>query len=139
MVNELRGDDYSNPAGANMRQVMIVDDDALVLAMLERLLAVWGYRTVPFGSFEDARTSLSTHLPDALVVDVRLGDYNGLQLVHMAKQSNPAMIVVAVSGFDDPVLRAEAASIGVPYLVKPSELPRLRQYLSAEALDQPDR
>ncbi len=143
MVNEQLGHDDSadnshGRGGADVRQVMIVDDDVLVLAMLARLVAFWGYRTVPFGSFEAARNSLCMNLPDALVVDVRLGEYNGLQLVHLAKQGNPAMIVVALTAYDDPVLRAEAASAGAAYLVKPSDLPRLRQCLSTGALDRPD-
>jgi DNA-binding NtrC family response regulator len=121
---------------ATARLVMVVDDDAGVLAALEALLASWGYRILPFGSFEDARVSLQAHAPDALVVDVRLGEFNGVQLVYLAKQVNPAMIVVVVSGYDDPVLRAEAARAGAAaYLVKPLELPRLRQYLASNAPD----
>lgn len=112
--------------------MMVVDDEPAVLATLERLLSSWGYRTLAIGSFEEARLALTVDPPDALVTDVRLGDYNGLQLVHLVKQRNPATIVVAVSGIDDPVLRLEAANAGAAYLLKPSELPRLRQYLSGE-------
>ena len=103
-----------------------------MLATLERLIVAWGYRAVAIGTFEEARKALSDRPPDALVTDVRLGDYNGIQLVHIAKQRNPATIVVAVSGIDDPVLRVEAAKAGAAYLLKPDELSRLRQYLSGE-------
>jgi DNA-binding NtrC family response regulator len=124
---------------ATARQVMVVDDDASVLAVLEGFLTAWGYRTLPFGSFEDARVSLLAHVPDALVVDIRLGGYNGVQLVYLAKQANPAMIAVVVSGFDDPVLRAEAAHAGATaYLVKPLEFSRLRQCLAGNAPDTTD-
>jgi DNA-binding response OmpR family regulator len=109
---------------------MVVDDDASVLAMLERLLAFWGYDTLPIGTFEEARRALGEHLPDALVTDVRLGDYNGLQLVHLIKRRNPTAVVIAVSGIDDPVLRQEAANAGAAYLLKPTELSLLRDHLS---------
>ena len=118
-----------DPAPA--RLVMIVDDDAVVLDVLERLLLRWGYRTAAFLRFEDARAALEKAVPDALVVDVRLGEHNGLQLVHVARQSHPQMVIVVVSGFDDPVLRREALLVGAPYLLKPQELPNLRTYLPA--------
>jgi DNA-binding response OmpR family regulator len=110
--------------------VLVVDDEPAVLAALERLIASWGYRTLALGTFEEARAALAGRPPDALVTDVRLGEYNGLQLVHLVKQRNPSAIVVAVSGIDDPVLRIEAANAGAPYLLKPMELSRLREHLA---------
>lgn len=110
-------------------QVVIVDDDDLALGALKRLVSFWGFDVVPFTRFEDARAFINSRTPDALIVDVRLGEYNGLQLVHLAKQASPHMAVIAMSGFDDAVLRAEAEHAGATYLVKPLDLSRLRQYL----------
>ena len=111
------------------RQVMIVDDDPVVLDAMQRLLALWGYSTLAFSRFEEARASLGTQSPDALIVDIRLGEYNGLQLAHIAKRSNPSLTIVVVSGYDDPVLRSEATQAGAAYLLKPTDLPRLKEYL----------
>ncbi len=108
---------------------MIVDDDRVVLDALDRLLMHWGYTTLPFERFEDARMSLAVETPDALIVDIRLGEFNGLQLVHLARQTHPDLTIAVVSGFDDPVLRSEAEKAGAAYLLKPTELPLLREYL----------
>ena len=113
------------------RHVVVVDDDPAVLETLANVLKAWGYDAVPFNRFEDARTFLSESAADILIVDVRLGKYNGLQLVHLAKQNHPDMVVVAVSGYDDPVLRAAAAEAGAAYFVKPIEFPNLREHLAA--------
>lgn len=110
-------------------QVVIVDDDDLALSTLDRLVSHWGYDVVPFLTFEEARAFIETRTPDALIVDVRLGAYNGLQLVHLVKQNTPHVAVVAMSGFDDAVLRAEAERAGAAYLVKPFDVAVLRQYL----------
>jgi DNA-binding response OmpR family regulator len=110
-------------------QVVIVDDDDLALGALQRLVTKWGYDVVPFRRFEEARAFLERRTPDALVVDVRLGTYNGLQLVHLARQLSPHMTLVAISGFDDGVLRAEAERAGASYLVKPLALDELKQLL----------
>jgi DNA-binding response OmpR family regulator len=116
---------------ATPRKIVLVDDDQAVLDPFARVLKAWGYETLPFNRFEDARAFLSENAADILIVDVRLGKYNGLQLIHLARQHHPEMVVVAVSGFDDPVLRAAAADAGAAYFVKPIEFPHLREHLSA--------
>jgi DNA-binding NtrC family response regulator len=117
--------------GSRARQIAVVDDDPSVLRLLATLLTNWGYSALPFGEFEEARAFLSTSAVDFLIVDVRLGKYNGLQLIHLAKQVHPETVVVAVSGYDDPVLRAAAADAGAAYFLKPIEFPNLRQHLAA--------
>jgi DNA-binding response OmpR family regulator len=112
------------------RQIVVVDDDPAVLATLVNVLKTWGYDLVPFTRFEDARAFLSEKAADILIVDVRLGIYNGLQLVHLARQNHPEMRVVAVSGYDDPVLRAAAEDAGAAYFLKPIEFPHLREHLA---------
>jgi two-component system response regulator YesN len=113
------------------RQIVVVDDDPAVLATLVNVLKTWGYDLVPFTQFEDARAFLCEKAADILIVDVRLGTYNGLQLVHLARQNHPEMRVVAVSGYDDPVLRAAAKDAGAAYFLKPIEFPHLREHLAA--------
>nr|MBA3884527.1 response regulator [Acidobacteriota bacterium] len=56
---------------------------------------------------------------DALVTDVRLGEYNGLQLAVIARDLQPNIRIIVYSGYNDPVLREEAERIGAVYLVKP--------------------
>lgn len=96
-----------------------MDDDEALLDALARSLEKAGARVAPHRSFEDARQALEHEPFDALVTDVRLGPSNGLQLAIIARQRHPDMHVIVMTGFDDPVLRAEAAKIGVPYLLKP--------------------
>lgn len=62
---------------------------------------------------------LRTCPADTVVVDVRLGEFNGLQLAHVARRYRPEARIVVISAWDDPVLKMEAASLGAVYLVKP--------------------
>lgn len=112
--------------------MVLVDDDAASLEVLNELVHAWGLHADAFGTFDEARTSLLAEPADVLIVDIRLGAFNGLHLAHLARLRNPDMHVIAVSGFDDPVLRAEAASIGAAYLVKPIEPRKLREMLLGE-------
>ena len=52
------------------RQVMIVDDDPVVLDAMQRLLVLWGYSTIAYTRFDEARASLASQSPDALIVDM---------------------------------------------------------------------
>lgn len=111
--------------------IVIVDDDVSCLVAVEQILRHWGHETRTFRSFEDARAYLSQAHPAAVIVDVRLGTYNGLQLIHFSKQNSPNTQWLVVSGFDDPVLRKEAAKLGAHFLTKPLDLPKLRELLPA--------
>ncbi|MCC7034310.1 MAG: response regulator [Acidobacteria bacterium] len=109
--------------------VVIVDDDVSCLAAVEQIVRHWGYDTVTFRSFEDARAYLARATPAIVIVDVRLGTYNGLQLVHFSREHSPATQWLVVSGFDDPVLRKEATKLGARFLTKPLDLTQLQAHL----------
>src|SRR5262245_49136480 len=100
-------------------RVLIVDDDNGLLEAMQRSLRDSVKAVVACTSFEKARQVLRDQPFDALITDVRLGAFNGLQLAVMAKDMYPDMRLVVFSGFDDPVLRADAEAIGAVYLVKP--------------------
>ena len=101
------------------KHVLIVDDDEAVLDMFTGILRLVGHEVTSFSRFESAKAYLSVAKPDVLISDVRLGAFNGLQLVVFAKLQHPEMIAIVLTGFDDPVLRTEAAHAGASYLVKP--------------------
>jgi FixJ family two-component response regulator len=112
--------------------VTIVEDDPHVLAAIGRVLKLWHLDVQPYRTFEDARASLAIGAPpDVLIVDVRLGMFNGLHLAHVARQLNPETTVIVVSGFDDPLLRGEAERVGAVFLPKPVDLTALRRTCQA--------
>lgn len=78
------------------------------------------------GDVPSALRLLAEHRPDLLMTDVRLGAYNGLQLIAMAPRAIPAIVV---TGFSDPVIEADAARLGAEYRVKPVDPAALRRWL----------
>ena len=103
-------------------KVLIVDDDKTTREGLAEFLEEAGYEAVAVGTFEDATRVLRTAPPDLLIADVRLGPFNGLQLVISSPQPIPAIII---TGFADPVLEADARRRGADYVLKPISPARL--------------
>jgi CheY-like chemotaxis protein len=103
-------------------KVLIVDDDKTTREGLAEFLEASGYETAAVGTFEEASRMLRASPPDLLIADVRLGPFNGLQLVISSPKPIPAIII---TGFADPVLEADARRRGAEYVLKPVSPSRL--------------
>ena len=103
--------------GPQVRQkVLIVDDNEAARTGLAKILERADFTVFSAATFAEGRSALTKEQPDLLIADVRLGEYNGLQLLAGASRPMPAIIV---TGYPDPVLEADARRMGAEYLVKP--------------------
>ena len=108
-----------------MKRAMMVDDDRAILNLGARWLASAGYHVETATEFDEARCRIETSRPDVLVVDVRLGNFNGIQLAILARVARPDIHMVIISGWDDPVLRREADACGAAFVRKPFDAAQL--------------
>jgi DNA-binding response OmpR family regulator len=111
--------------------VLIVEDQAALLEGMVTAFERAGRDVVATRTFEEARTRLLSENFHCLITDVRLGAFNGLQLAVIARDKSPKMGIIVFSGFDDPVLREEAAHLGASYVVKPVSAEHLMQLMDA--------
>jgi DNA-binding response OmpR family regulator len=100
------------------RKILIVEDNTQSRVGLEQLLQQQGYVVVTADSFHAGVQAFHAEQPDLLIADVRLGEYNGLQLLATATIPVPTIIV---TGYPDPVLEAEARELGAEWVIKPIE------------------
>ena len=98
------------------RTILVVEDDNAARRGLVALLGDAGYRTLEAATLKQGRELLARENPDLVIVDVRLGGDNGLQLVAMAPRPVPAIVT---TGFRDASLEADARQFGADFLVKP--------------------
>ena len=97
-------------------RILLVDDDPATRIGLAELLTDAGYETRAVATFEEGLRALRTETPDLLIADVRLGAFNGLQLLVSSPRTVPAIII---TGFADPVLESDARQHGAEYILKP--------------------
>ena len=100
-------------------EVLLVSHDRPALARMKSWMRAAHYRVVACSSFISARTFLTRRVPAAVITDIRLGPFNGLQLIYLAKEQRPDTVVTVLSDEEDPVLRGEAGRAGAAFLLKP--------------------
>ena len=116
----------STGAGGN---ILIVEDDKSTLSGWVELLRAAGYGVIGVSSYEEGRQELGT-MPDLLITDVRLGVYNGLQLVMRGRMVNPRLQAIVVTGYADQIVRREAVHLQAEHLEKPVDADRLLQVVA---------
>jgi len=110
-------------AGGN---ILIVEDDENTLSGWVELLRAAGYMVTGVSSYEEGRQELAA-MPDLLITDVRLGVYNGLQLLMRGRMVNPRLQAIVVTGYADQIVRREAVYLQAEHLEKPVDADRLLQ------------
>ncbi len=110
----------SRPGGASRpRTALVVDSDFGSVHSLALALRREGLDVFEATSFQEGKFLWSTQTPDVLVVDIRLGQFNGLQRLMRARSDRPDIQAIITSPFADPVLEAETRRFGGMFLVKP--------------------
>lgn len=99
--------------------VLVVETDLRVLHASAQALREAGYLVFEASSFEDGKRLWREITPSVLVVDIRLGEFNGLQLLMRARSGRPDLKGIITSPFADHVLEAEAQRFGGTFLIKP--------------------
>lgn len=115
------------------QNLLLVDDDAPFRQRLQVTLERKGYTVHSAGSLADARGLVATVTPTHAVVDMRLGDGNGLDLVDELRGLSPAMRIVVLTGYGNLATAVAAVKAGaVDYLAKPADPDEIIRALEAE-------
>lgn len=116
-------------------RLAIVDDDAVLLRTLARMLTLCGYDVEPFSSANSFLRSLRTREPDALLIDLRMPGTDGLALLELLHERGYRIPTVFLSGHADIPTSVRAIRAGaVDFLEKPCDEATLLASL-ARALD----
>jgi CheY-like chemotaxis protein len=98
-------------------RVLVVEDDALIGALLAEMLEGMGHDVCAVEATEaDAVTAAARCHPDLMIVDVRLGEGSGVAAVDAIHRTGPVphvFVSADISGLQ--VLRPDAAVIQKPY------------------------
>jgi two-component system nitrogen regulation response regulator NtrX len=80
------------------KKILIVDDEANICASLQMVLEGAGYRVVICHSAEEFRNQIPDTWADAYILDVRLPDGSGIELLHALRQVDKQSPAIMISG-----------------------------------------
>ena len=104
----------------NAGKVLIVDDDADMLALLGRWLQGAGFTTLTASSGSDALHQIATARPDIVVTDLFMDEMDGMTLVSLVHADDPLTPVIMLSGQARIPDAVRATHLGISaFLTKP--------------------
>ena len=121
-----------------IRSVLIVDDDRAVLRSCERLLESERkiYTTTDPAH---ARTIVRSYEPDAAIVDLRLGEESGLDLIADLRKLHPGVKIALLSGYLSVTVAMAAVKAGAELVLSKPVGPReILRHLEESTSPEPD-
>ena len=107
--------------------ILIVEDDPHVLLSYQEILKPSGYEVVTVDSGEAAERILRTSSIDVVITDRKMPKMGGLEVLRIAKQVDPEIIVILITAYPTVDTAVEAMKFGAcDYLIKPFSVEQLR-------------
>ena len=104
------------------RSLLIVEDDKSFLVRLARAMETRGFSVATAESVADGLMQVERSAPAFAVVDMRLGDGNGLDVVSALKKRRPDARAIVLTGYGNIASAVNAVKMGaVDYLAKPAD------------------
>lgn len=103
-----------------MKEVLIIDDEPEIRHFLSYLLSQKGYRVTLCKSGRDFEQLLPELTADLAMIDVKLPDASGLDILKQLKQAMPHCITIIMTGYSTVKTAVEAIKLGAnDYIEKP--------------------
>jgi signal transduction histidine kinase len=126
--------DHTSPAstasaGTSSASVLVVDDDLTMCTFCEKALSQVGYTVYTATEVEAALATLRGPQPiDLLLADIQMPGISGLDLAQIAREIDPAIAIIIITGHATLDAIHQTARRGVAdFLTKPFELDELQQ------------
>jgi two-component system response regulator RegA len=122
--------------------LLIVEDDDVLRERLARAMVRRGYDVRTASSVSEAQETIALQAPEFAIVDLRLDDGSGLEVVRDLEAEHPDARAVILTGYGDIPTAVSAARLGaVDYVAKPATADEIVDVLTTpkgEATPMPD-
>jgi DNA-binding NtrC family response regulator len=107
--------------------LLVVDDEPSVLSLVQRVGEGEGFEVITCADGRDALETATKRRPDLVLVDLRMPDVGGLDIVRAIRDVDAKATIVLMTGHATIDSAVEAVKLGAAdYLTKPFDLPRLK-------------
>ncbi|CAA2099968.1 MULTISPECIES: ActR/PrrA/RegA family redox response regulator transcription factor [Methylobacterium] len=121
------------------RTLLIVDDDRPFSTRLARAMEARGYEVQVAESVAEGVSLVESRAPAFAVIDMRLGDGNGLDVIARLKEKRPEARGVILTGYGNIATAVTAVKLGAfDYLAKPADADEIHGTLMAQPGERAD-
>ncbi len=108
-------------------KILVVDDDAAITRSMRRILETEGYKVDSADTGEKGLRLALEASYDLVLLDLRLGSLDGLEVLRQLREKKPEQLVIMVTGFANVATAVEAMKRGAyDYIQKPFNIDELR-------------
>jgi signal transduction histidine kinase len=108
-------------------QVFVIDDDDVMLLSCRRILERDGYLVETFASGHDGLSRLAQVTPQLLLVDLKMPELDGLQVIERIRAIDPDLVIAVITGYATIATAVDAMKAGAyDFLPKPFTPDELR-------------
>lgn len=112
-------------------KVLIVDDEVEFASTLAERMELRGFLTKVTNCGEDALSSVISEPPDVVLLDLKMPDIGGLEVLDAIKDTNPDIEVIMLTGHGCTISGIEGMEHGAfDYLMKPVDLNMLLEKIN---------
>src|SRR5574341_1194269 len=107
--------------------VLVVDDEHLIRWSLEQQLRREGYSVLLAETGAEALQRAQADVPDLVLLDVRLPDADGLEILERLRAANPEALVIMITAHGGVESAVRAMKLGAhDYIIKPFDVEELK-------------
>ena len=111
-----------------MANILIIDDETGILQLMSKVCKRQGHTTFTCLTGKEGLAKLDELSPDLMIVDLKIGDILGLDIIEHSQQNHPNTRVIMVTGHGSVDSAVQAMKLGAfDYLTKPFELADLQR------------
>jgi two-component system, NtrC family, response regulator AtoC len=116
-------------------QILIVDDEPVVRSSLKRLLENEDWEVTTAGSGREAVAVIGDRAFDLAVIDYRLGDITGIDVLRAIREKRPDMLAIMLTAHGTVNLAVEALKEGAFDFLQKDANPRVTRHVVEKALE----
>ncbi len=126
------------PTGCQEKRLLIIEDDQVFRNQLARAMTQRGFTVTAVSSIAEATEAVVDVSPAYALVDLRLEDGYGLDIVPVLRKQRPDMRIVVLTGYGNIATAVASIKVGaVDYLAKPADADDIEAALLAVSRPKP--
>jgi len=115
------------PESAASKRVLVIDDEKVMLSSCQKILEKTGYRVETYDNGQEGIARFRQSPPPLLIVDLKMPDIDGLQVIERVLEIDPQAVIVVITGYATVGAAVEAMKAGAyDFLPKPFTPDELR-------------